>query len=180
METDATTITDFSNRLDSAQAKITAHEGTILTLSNRLNESASTSLTLSNQITLQSERITRLSQRVTTAASENETLGRNATELSNQVSALKEQIARTETSLAETNQTLAEVSNQNVLLQHAFLRDAAERLVLERKFNSLTEVQAQEQKILSSPARIPTLQSIYAGLNVEVTTNGIARIIAPE
>ena len=75
---------------------------------------------------------------------------------------------------------LAEVSNQNILLQHAFLRDVAGRLVVERKFNSLTEVQAQEQKILSSPARIPTLESIYAGLNVEVTSNGVARVIAPE
>lgn len=184
MTTDASTITDFSNSLNTAQSQITVQTGTILSLSNSLAECTSSSLALSNQLTstiaLQAGEITKLNSQVTTTTSENEALSRNVTDLTNQVSALQKQITQTQASLTETNKTLAEACNQNTLLQHAFLRDVAERVVVERKFNNPSELQAQMKYLKTNPAKEVTAEKIYADLNVEVHSNGVAHVISPE
>ena len=80
-EIDAGAIADFSNRLDSAQAQIATGIGTMLTLSNRLDESQSAALTFSNHLTeaesaivLDAEQMTNLNRRVAEVESENQTL----------------------------------------------------------------------------------------------------------
>ena len=82
-ENDAGAIADFSNRLDSAQMQIAFCKGTMLTLSNSLDESQSASLTFSNHlieaesaIVLDTEQITNLNRQVAEVESENQTLGK--------------------------------------------------------------------------------------------------------
>src|SRR5215472_15347162 len=81
-ETDVSTITDYSNRLDTAQSKIVAHQGAILTLSNTLAECQSSSAALSNRlaeaqttIALNVEQITILNRQVAEMTSENQASG---------------------------------------------------------------------------------------------------------
>jgi len=87
-ENDAGAIAGFSNQLTSAQGQIASCNGTILTLSNRLDESLSASLTLSNHlieaestIVLDTEQITNLNRHVAEMESENQTLGRRVMDL---------------------------------------------------------------------------------------------------
>ena len=49
-ETDAGAIDDYSNRLASAELRVAIREATMLTFSNRLDESLSASLALTNQL----------------------------------------------------------------------------------------------------------------------------------
>ena len=56
----------------------------------------------------------------------------------------------------------------------------AERVVVERKFYNLAELQAQMQKLKRHPAEEISAGSIYAGLDVEVKSNGTVHVIAPE
>ena len=198
MDKDAGTITDYSNHLDTAQAQVAAREGSLLTLSNtlaetsltlsnRLDESLSASLTLSNHlieaestIVLDTEQITNLNRHVAEMESENQTLGRRVMDLTNQVAALSQRIALTEASLTQTNQDLVQARKDYALLDNRFRRDVAERVVVERRFNTLAEVQAQEQKLQKQGAPWVTPQSIYAGLEVEVKSNGVAHVISPD
>jgi len=184
MATDATTIADFSNRLDTAYALITTNQGTILTLTNRLAECASASLTLSNRLTetiaLQTEQLTNLNRQITAALAENETLGRKLADSTHQVAALNGQLAQTRTDLTDTQKTLAEAGKQNALLQHAFLLDVAQRVVTERKFNNPDALRNQLQELKDHYAVEISAERIYAGLNVEVTSNGLARVISPD
>jgi chromosome segregation ATPase len=126
MQTDAGTINDYSNRLDSAQVKISLHEGTILTLSNSLVECGSASLAVSNRLTetiaLQTEQITNLNYQISAMASESKALSRSVIDLTNQMTSLKNQIALTEASLAKTNQDLIQANKDYALLQNRFLR----------------------------------------------------------
>jgi len=184
METDATAITDFSNRLDTAYALITANQGTLLSLSNQLTECTTSSLAISNQftatITGQAEQITKLNSQVTATTSDNDALNRHVTDLTNQVATLQNQLTQTQTNLSATSKTITEASQQNTLLQHAFQRDVAERVVVERKFNNPDALQAQLKYLKTNPAQEVTAEKIYAGLNVEVHSNGVAHVISPE
>ena len=49
-ETDAGAIADYSNKLASAEMKVALREGTLLTFSNRVEESLSGALVFSNQL----------------------------------------------------------------------------------------------------------------------------------
>ena len=178
MEADAASITDFSNRLDTAYSLITANQGTMLSLSNNLADCTSASVTLSNQFTAtiaaQTEQITKLNGQVTATTSDNDALNRHVTELTTQVATLQNQLTLTQTNLSATSKTLADASQQNTLLQHAFQRDVAERVVVERKFNNPDALQAQLKYLKTNPAKEITADKIYAGLNVEVHSNGVA------
>ena len=66
------------------------------------------------------------------------------------------------------------------LLDNRFRRDVAERVVVERKFNSYPEVQAQLKKLYTNSVPYATPESIYKGLNVEIVSNGVAHVIMPE
>ena len=64
-ESDVSTITDFSNRLDTAQTQVAFFTGTTITLSNRLEESQSAAMTLSNQLMETQSNIVRATEQVT-------------------------------------------------------------------------------------------------------------------
>ncbi len=180
-ETDAATIADFSNRLDTAQIQIAFCKGTMLTLSNRLDESRSASLTFSNQVieaestlALDTEQITNLTGQVAELTSENQSLrtsGQRVMDLTNRVADLARQIALAGTNLDQANKNYA-------LLEERLRRDVAERLVVDRKFNNLTALQGQIWYLQQNPAAAISAESIYAGLDVEVTSNGV-HVIAP-
>ena len=180
-ETDAGTITDFSNRLDSAQVQIAFCTGTMLTLSNRLDDSRVALLTFSNQlmetestIALDAEQITNLTRQVVVLESENQMLQtseQRVVDLTNQIASLTQQIAMTGNNLAKANKDYA-------LLENRLRRDVAERLVLERKFYNLAALQAQVERLKTYPGGEVSAESIYAGLEVEVTSNTV-RVIYP-
>ena len=179
-ENDAGAIAGFSNQLTSAQVQIASCNGTILTLSNRFDESRSASLTFSNHlieaestIVLDTEQITNLNQHVAEMESENQTLGRRVMDLTNQIASLMGQITLTRASLDQANTNYA-------LLENRLRRDVAERIVVERKFNNLLELQAQMQKLKKNPAEAISSDSIYAGLGVEVKSNGTFHVISPD
>jgi chromosome segregation ATPase len=177
-ENDVGTIADFSNRLDSAQMQVAFCNGTMITLSNSLDECQSASATFSNRLTdaeatiiLDSEQITYLNKHTTAVESENQTLGRRVMELTNQVAGFTKQIALTGTNLNQAYKDYA-------LLENRLRRDVAERVVVERKFNNPLELQAQMEKLKNHPAEAISTESIYAGLEVEVTSNGL-HVISP-
>ena len=175
-ETDAGAIADFSNRLDSAQIQVAFGKGTMITLSNRLDESRSASLTFSNQLNeaesnmvLNTEQITNLNQQVAAAESENQTFVQRFMDLTNQMAGLTKQ---SEASLEQANKNYA-------LLEERLRRDVAERVVAERKFNNPSELQAQMQYLKQHPAGVISAESIYAGLDVEVNSNAF-HVISPK
>ena len=177
-EMDAAAIAGFSNRLDTAQLQVAFCQGTMLTLSNRLDESRSASLTFSNQLmeaestlALATEQNTNLNRQVAEMESENQTLGRRVMDLTNQVAGLTGQIALTGTNLAQAYK-------DHALLENRLRRDVAERVVVERKFYNLAELQAQIEKMKGFPEGTVSAGSIYAGLDVEVTSNAV-HVIAP-
>ena len=191
LDTAVGTITDFSNRLDSAQLQIAVRNGNLLNLSNTLAECTSAALSFSNRLTeaqssiaLQTEQITNLTGQVTEAASEIISLGQRfsdlSTQMTNQVTVLTTRLTLTEVSLNRTNLDLVQARKDYALLQNRFLRDVAERVVAERRFNNLVEVQAQAKKLKKNPAALVTPESIYAGLNVLVNSNGTVHVISPE
>jgi chromosome segregation ATPase len=179
-ENDAGAIAGFSNQLTSAQVQIASCNGTILTLSNRFDESRSVSLSFSNHlieaestIVLDTEQITNLNQHIAEMESENQTLGRRVMDLTNQMASLTGQITLTGASLDQANTNYAHLENR-------LRRDVAERIIVERKFNNLLELQAQMQKLKKNPADVISSESIYAGLGVEVKSNGTFHVISPD
>ncbi|MGO9588073.1 MAG: hypothetical protein ACLP2Y_17995 [Limisphaerales bacterium] len=175
---DAGAIADFSNQLTSAQTQIATGNGTILIFSNSLNESRSASLAFSNRlieaesaIVLATEQITNLNRQVAEVESANQTLGRRVMDLTNQVAGLTVQIASTGASLNQAN-------NDYALLENRLRRNLAERLVVERKFYNLSELQAQMERLKTYPGGQVSAESIYAGLDVEVKSNGTLHVIS--
>jgi septal ring factor EnvC (AmiA/AmiB activator) len=184
-DTDAGSITDFSNRLDSAQIQVATYVGTLLTVSNSLDatsnslvECRSAVMTFSNQladaeftVALDTEQITNLNRQIADSSSENQALSGRVTELTNQVAALTGQIALTQSNLDQANKNYA-------LLENRFRIDVAERVVVERKFNDPWELQAQIQNLKEHPAGAISADDIYAGLDVEVKSNAF-HVISP-
>ncbi len=180
-------ITDFSNRLNSAQANFAGSMNSFIAISNMLNECESAALAFSNQLTTaqaklatQSGQLTDLNHQLAAANADNKSLADDLATVTNQLTSLNKQLAVTQSQLTQTNIVLNQILTDYVLLQNRFLRDVAARVVAERRFNNLQEVQKQEQRLLTRPAPEVTDGSIYAGLNVQVTSNGIAQVIAPE
>lgn len=185
-QADASAIDDYSNKLASAELKVAIREGSMLTFSNRLDESLSTSLALSNQLAeaqsnllLGAEQITNLNRQVAEAKAENLTLGRRVTNLTSQITGFTNQIALVEASLAQTNQDLVQAGKDYARLENRFRINVAERIVTERKFNNPMELQVQLKKLKKNPAGVVSAESIYAGLNVEVKSNGWCHVITP-
>ncbi len=177
-QNDAGALASCSNELTLAQAQITGCNEMILALSNRLDESLSASLVLSNQLTEAestivrgTEQITNLNRQVTGVESENQTLGLRVVDLTNQAADLTKQITSTSAGLDQANKNYA-------LLENRLRRDVAERVVVERKFNNPSELQAQMQYLKKHPAEVISAQSIYAGLDVEVESNAF-HVLSP-
>lgn len=182
-DADTTSLVDFSNRLDSAQTRIAICEGKITVLSNSLDEARSATSTFSNRVTetesslaLGTEQVSVLAWQLAQSQSENQALNQNLTELTSQmtnyVTVLTNRLATVQASLAEENKNSALLSNR-------LRRDVAERLVIERKFNNLSELQAQLEYLKWNPAVELSAESIYAGLNVEVRSNGTFHVTSP-
>ena len=177
-ETDAGALAGCSNQLTLAQAQIVGCNEMMLTLSNRLDESQSTSLTFSNQLAeaesnmvLSTEQVTNLTRQVAEVESENQTFGRRVTDLTNQMARLTSRITLTESNLDQANKDY-------VLLEYRLRRDVAERVVVERKFNNPSELQAQAQYLKKHPVEVISADSIYAGLDVEVKSNAF-HVLSP-
>jgi chromosome segregation ATPase len=184
-DTDAGAITDYSNQLATAQSQITADEETILICSNNLeatsnslNQALSDSSAFSNHlaeaqstVAVEADQITNLNRQVADSASENQTLNQNIMDLTNQLTVLTGRIALTETNLAQANKDYA-------LLENRFRIDVGERLVIERKFNDVWELQSQIENLKANPAQEISADKIYAGLDVEVKSNSF-HVIAP-
>jgi chromosome segregation ATPase len=183
MESDAAALTDCSNRLDSAQSQITIRDGTILALSNRLDAAQAAAVNCSNQLaeaqaTMANDaaQLTALKKQVADGRAELTALNQSVTDLTNQTTA---QIARLTNQLAQTKENLDAVNKDFALLENRFRIDVAERTLLERKFNQLPDVQAQLNQLELHPGTWSTPESIYAGLDVEVKSNGTFHVIAP-
>jgi len=185
-ETDSNTIGDLSNQLTSAQSQISSRDAAILSISNNLAGSQSQSSTLSNQLTdaqstisLNTEKINDLNGQLAQAKSENAALSQHVAKLTNQVSGLAAQLAQTSANLIQTNKDLVQANKQYQLLENRFRVDVAERVVTQRKFNNLSAVKAQLQYLRAMPPVDVTAESIYAGLNVEVKSNGTFHVLEP-
>ena len=187
MASDAASIGDYSNRLDTTPAQLTSRAGTMVTLSNRLDECQSAFGEISNReteaqatVTQSAEQITNLTHQVASAIAENQSLNQQVMNLTNQMAGLAQQLALTQTSLTQTNKDLVQLQKDYALLDNRFRRDVAERVVVERKFNTYSEVEAQLKKLWSHSVPWTTPESIYKGLNVEIASNGVAHVIMPE
>ncbi len=184
-ETDTATITDFSNRLDTAELDRATYHGSMLIFSNNFNEARSSALAFSNQLTeaqasiaAGAEQITNLNRQVAEMKLENQTASGRVVDLTNQVAGLTKRLALTEASLAQTNQDLATAHKDYALLENRFRIDVAERVVAERRFNNPSELKAQLEKLKKNPTGTISADSIYAGLNVEVKSNGAFHVIS--
>jgi chromosome segregation ATPase len=176
---DVSTITSYSNRLDTAQADLVARGQTLLTLSNSLDECRSASLTLSNRladvqstVVLQSGQITNLNQQIATVTAEKMALDQQRLSLTEQAAGLSNKLAQTEATLTKANQDYA-------ALEYRLRRDIAERLLVERKFNNPAALQAQMQFLKTNPAVMISEDRILAGLDIVVKSNGTYYVIAP-
>lgn len=176
---DTATIADFSNHLDAAQTQIAIGNGTILTLSNNLNSSQSALAVFSNRalaaesvVALDSGQLTNLNERIAGMESENQVLTRGITDLTNQMAGLVKQIAVGDASLEQAHKDYS-------LLENRLRTDVGERLVLERKFDNLSAVQAQMENLKKNPAQEVSAERIYAGLDIEVRSNGALHVVSP-
>lgn len=183
---DVSSFTDVSNQLTTAHLQIADYQGAVLSLSNNLDASQSGWLALSNQLVdaksaqaLEAEQITNLNAKVTETEAANQTLEQHAMELTNQAASLTQQLAATKASLDGTNQALVQANNDYGLLERRFRMNVAERVVVERKFNNLRELQAQMKRVKQNPASEVSAEKIYADLDVEVRSNGTFHVITP-
>lgn len=185
-QADVASITDFSNQLGVAQTQVAIHEGMIMTLSNSLSACQSASSALSNQLTdaqsaqaADAEQITNLNAKVSDMETAGQAKDRNLTELTNQITGLTQQLAASKSSLTDTNQALVQANKDYYLLENRFRVNVAERLVTERKFDNPTELQEQLARLKNMPVGEVSADQIYAGLDVEVRSNGTFHVITP-
>ena len=182
-ETDAGAIADFSNKLDTAQSQLVLYEGRILVFSNRFNESQSAMLTFSNHLveagstlSLNAEQITNLNRQVAAMKLEYQNLGQQFLDSTNQLTSLAAGLTKR---VAQTEANLGQANSNYVLLENRLRRDVAERLVIQRKFFNILELQSQLQRLKDDPFRQQiSASSIFAGLDVEVQSNAL-HVIAP-
>lgn len=186
-ESDAGAIADYSNRLDSAQLDLSTCHGTAIILSNSLNECQSAALAFSNRLTeaesavaFDAEQITNLNRQVASAESENQTLNRQVADLTNQMAGLTQQITSTQASLVQTNTALVQAYKDYGLLENRLRRDVAERMIVERRFYNSWALQDQLEELKQNPGRVISAERIYAGLDVEVNSNGTFHVLSPE
>ena len=174
-ETDSDALSALSNRLDSAQSQIATGKSAALSLSKSLDDSRSASLALSNQLTearsavaSDAEQFANLTRQIAAAESEKKTLNEKLADLNsqmtNQVADLKGQLAATQASLDQLNKGC-------LLIEDRFRRDVAARVVAERKFNNIAELQAQIKYLGKNPAKTITAEAIFAGLDIVVKSN---------
>lgn len=185
-DTDTATITTFSNQLDTAQLDLSTYRGSLIICSNNLDQSRSVAAELSNhlaeaQIALvrDADQMTNLTQQIAAAMAANQTLDQRLASLTNHIATLTQKLAATGARLSATNNALAEAQQQFSRLENRFRRDVAARVVAERKFSDVRELQAQLQNLKHNPAQAVSAESIYAGLDVVVKSDGSFHVISP-
>jgi len=183
---DSASILDLSNDLNSAQAQCADNSTTIVTLSNSLVECQSGLLTLSNQLSgsqsalsSNAEQIASLNAKVADMESTNQAVSQRATELAGQVSTLTQQLSLSQTNIASVNEALDQANKEYSLLENRFRVNVAERLVMQRKFCNQKALQDQLASLKYFPVDEISADMIYAGLDVEVRSNGTFHVIAP-
>jgi DNA anti-recombination protein RmuC len=112
-------------------------------------------------------------------ATTNKAVNRQATELAGQVTTLTQQLSLIQTNFANTDKALAQANKDYSLLENRFRVNVAERLVIQRKFYDPLELQAQLDRLKMDPSGEITDDKIYAGLDVEVKSNGTFHVIEP-
>lgn len=187
IEAGNTSLADCSNRLESAQTQLAARDNSIVALTNSLAEANIAALASSNlladaeaKVLLQNELMTGLNHQLDGVKQEKADLATQIAGLNTQIASVSNQLAAAQASLTQTNAALGQSRQDYAALESKFRQDVAARTVAERRFNNLIEVQAQEKKLMKSGAEWVTPESIYAGLNVEVLSNGTVHVIAPE
>jgi len=93
-------------------------------------------------------------------------LSQRVMDLTNQMAGLTGQIALTATNLDQANKDYA-------LLEERLREDVAERVVVERKFFNLSELQTQLDYLKTHPGGDVSAETIYADLDVEVKSNAV-------
>jgi hypothetical protein len=183
-ESDASAFNECSNSLDAAQSRIVIGNGTIITLSNNLNDCQSALLTSSNNlvaaqatIDADSGQITNLTQQVARLNADSQALGQQVMDMTNR---LNSQMAALSQQLAVTQTNMAAVQHDQVLLEERLRQDVGERLVIQRKFYNFDALQAQMDKLKGYPGLDITADQIYKGLDIEVRSNGTFHVLAPE
>jgi chromosome segregation ATPase len=186
-EKDADALADCSNRWDAAQTKIAIFAGRITAFSNDLAGCQSAGLVLSNEwitarsnLTVATQQLTNLNQQVAAVSAENQARVQRIADLTNQVAGLTHQLALTEASLAATHQALAQARQDYGRLEDRLRQDVAERLIVERRFNNQAALEAQLDLLKKQPVWGISATDIFAGLNVEVRSNGTFRVISPD
>lgn len=174
-----TALADCSNRIESAQAQIAEKNLALGQCSNRLDESSASLVSLSNQLAAaqaalppKSEEISRLTGQLTAVQTEKKIGEEELARCTNQLAAVSEKLAATAAQLDQAGKDYA-------LLDNRFHRDVAERVVLERKFNRIPELEAQRVRLQTNAGQWATEKNIYDSLDVEVKPNGVAHVIAP-
>jgi chromosome segregation ATPase len=156
-------VLDLSNSLTVAQNQVTNLNQVNLALSNNLSASQETSSTLSNQLTdAQAEltetksvlvktelQVTNLNDEVAVLDARRKDLERRTAELDRQRITLDKQIALTEVTLSQSR-------TNNLSLETELKKQVADRSVLERRFNDLSEVRAQLRKLKDNPFLPPS------------------------
>lgn len=182
---DTDVITGFSNQLDSAQTDLAVANGRLLALTNSLGQSQSASLAFSNQLiqaqstaALDAEQMTKLNRQLGESQRENQNLDSRIRDMTNRLAGLVQQTNDLTGKLAVAKTNMNRAIHDYALLEDRLRQDVAERLVVERKFNNLPELQAQAEKLRENPAGEISAQSIYADLDVEVTSNSF-HVISP-
>ncbi len=185
-DNDTASIVDFSNRLDSAQLQIATDTGALILATNAFDTFRVTAQTFSNQLTqaqsarvLSADQITNLNRQVAELQSEKQGLqalqvaaDRQVMDLTNQMAGLAQQLALTRTNLAQAGRDYS-------LLENRLRQDVAQRVMVERKFNSPSELQAQIENLQWNAPQAVSDRSIYAGLDVQVRADGSFRVLAP-
>jgi hypothetical protein len=121
-----------------------------------------------SSIARDAEQLTNLTVQLAAVESEKQTLNRSIVDLNSQMT---NQVAALMSQLASTQTNLTQLTKGCVLLEDRFRRDVAERVVAERKFNNLSELQAQMKYLEKNPARAITAEGIFAGLDIVVKSN---------
>jgi chromosome segregation ATPase len=180
----AETITTASNLLVSAEKEVAAFKGNVITLSNRLETSQSTSLTFSNQL-IESQsalattkegfdrQIADLKTQSTQLETEKQDSSQHIAELTSHISDLTNQLASAQTNLFQADKDYA-------LLENRFRRDVAERVIVERRFYNRRELKAQLEMLQWYPGKEISEDRIREGLNVVVGKSNLCYVISPE
>ena len=184
---DVSATAEYSNRWTLADSQIAGMKVGMVSVSNSLEEFRANSVSLSNQLVQAAElekghqeNITRLNQQLGDAAAENKTLDERIRSLTSQLADLSGKISVAQSSLSETNAALTQAWKEYGLLEAKLRQDVAERLIMERKFSSPTALQAQLNMLRENPVWELSADSIYAGLNIEVRSNGTLHVLSAD